>query len=61
MSKMKELDSIAEALASHLEELIEDSIDWAVDGTIIDTLEGDEYNEACNHIIQSALMKLLHT
>jgi hypothetical protein len=61
MSKMKELDSIAEAVASHLDEIITDSIDWAVDGTIVDTLEGDEYNEACNHIVQSALMKLLHT
>ena len=32
MSKMKELDSIAEAMADHLQELIEDSIDWVVDG-----------------------------
>ncbi len=56
---MKELDSIAEAVASHLNEIIEDSIDWAVDGTIVDTLEGDEYNEACNQIVQRTIMKLL--
>ena len=35
MSKMKELDSIADAMADHLREIIVDSIDWAVDGTIV--------------------------
>ena len=39
---MKELDSIADALADHLSELITDSIDWHVNGTVIDKLEGDE-------------------
>lgn len=55
---MKELDSIAEALADHLSEIINDSIDWHVSGTIIDKLEGDEYYDACSHVIQSAINKL---
>ena len=55
---MKELDSIAEALADHLSEIINDSIDWHVSGTIIDKLEGDEYYDACKHVIQSAINKL---
>ena len=59
MSKMKELDSIAEAMADHLHELIEDSIDWVVDGTIVSELEGDEYTEACAYIINVAINKLI--
>tara|TARA_Y100000401_G_scaffold90171_1_gene75764 strand:+ start:373 stop:558 length:186 start_codon:yes stop_codon:yes gene_type:complete len=59
MSKMKELDSIATAMADHLHELIEDSIDWVVDGTIVDELQGDEYTEACAYIINLALNKLI--
>ena len=55
---MKELDSIATAMADHLHEVIEDSIDWAVDGTIVSELEGDEYYEACAHVINLAINKL---
>ena len=58
MSKMKELDSIADALADHLSELITDSIDWHVNGTVIDELEGDEYYEACSYVVQLAIEKL---
>lgn len=55
---MKELDAIATAMADHLHEVIEDSIDWAVDGTIVSELEGDEYYEACAHVINLAINKL---
>jgi hypothetical protein len=56
---MKELDSIADAMADHLKEIIVDSIDWAVDGTIVSELEGDAYNEACDYIINVAINKLI--
>ena len=56
---MKKLDSIATAMADHLHELIEDSIDWVVDGTIVDELQGDEYTEACDYIINLAINKLI--
>jgi len=59
MSKMKELDSIADAMADHLQEIIVDSIDWVVDGTIVSELEGDEYTEACAYIINVAINKLI--
>ena len=59
MSKMKELDSIADAMADHLHEIIEDSIEWVVDGTIVSELEGDEYYEACAHVINLAINKLI--
>lgn len=56
---MKELDSIADAMADHLQEIIVDSIDWVVDGTIVSELEGDEYTEACAYIINVAINKLV--
>ena len=55
---MKELDSIAEAVADNLREVMMDSISWSVDGTIVDELSGDEYYNACNHIIEKAIEKL---
>ena len=59
MSKVKELDSIATAMADHLHEIIEDSIDWVVDGTSVSELKGDEYYEACAHVINLAINKLI--
>jgi len=55
---MKELDSIAEAVADNLKEVMMDSINWSVDGTIVDELSGDEYYNACNSIIEKAIEKL---
>ena len=55
---MKELDSIAEAVADNIKEVMIDSLGWAVDGTIVDELSGDEYYNACNHIIEKAIEKL---
>lgn len=43
MSKMKEIDRIAEYLHEVMLENLDDSIDWAVDGTDLDKLEGSEY------------------
>ena len=56
---MKELDSIATAMADHLHEIIEDSIDWVVDGTSVSELKGDEYHKACAHVINLAINKLI--
>ena len=55
---MKELDSIAEAVADNLKEVMMDSISWSVDGTIVDELSGDKYYNACNYIIEKAIEKL---
>ena len=55
---MKELDSIAEAVADNLKEVMMDSISWSVDGTIVDELSGDEYYNACNSVIEKAIEKL---
>ena len=56
MSKMKELDTIAQGVADHMMEIIEDSVDWQMSEV---ELEGDAYNK--QYIINVALNKLLQT
>jgi len=56
MSKMKELDLIAQGVADHMIEIIEDSVDWQMSEV---KLEGDAYNEAKQYVINVALNKLL--
>ena len=56
MSKMKELDSIAQGVADHMKEIIEDSVDWQLADQ---PLEGDDYQEMREYVINLALNKLL--
>jgi len=56
MSKMKELDIHAEAIANHVKEIIEDSVDWQLSDV---PLEGDEYQDMKEYVINLALNKLL--
>ena len=58
MSKMKELDLIAQGVADHMKEIIEDSVDWQLADT---PLEGDDYQEMKEYVINVALNKLLQT
>ena len=58
MSKMKELDLHAEAIANHIQEIIEDSVDWQLADI---PLEGDDYQEMKEYVINVALNKLLQT
>ena len=58
MSKMKELDLIAQGVADHMREIIEDSVDWQLADT---PLEGDDYQEMKEYVINVALNKLLQT
>ena len=58
MSKMKELDLIAQGVADHMKELIEDSVDWQLADQ---PLDGDEYEEMKQYVINVALNKLLQT
>tara|TARA_Y100000748_G_C15377304_1_gene442261 strand:- start:32 stop:229 length:198 start_codon:yes stop_codon:yes gene_type:complete len=60
MSKMKEIDRIAEYLHEVMIEQIYDSIDWAVDGTSIDKLEGDEYMQMKNAILKRTIEYMLN-
>tara|TARA_R110002012_G_scaffold85883_5_gene213962 strand:+ start:3053 stop:3232 length:180 start_codon:yes stop_codon:yes gene_type:complete len=56
MSKMKELDSIAQGVADHMKEIIEDSVDWQLAEV---PLEGDDYQKCREYVINVALNKLL--
>ena len=56
--KMKELDLIAQGVADHMKEIIEDSVDWQLADI---PLEGDDYQEMKEYVINLALNKLLQT
>ena len=56
MSKMKELDLIAQGVADHIQEIIDDSVDWQLADT---PLEGDDYIEMREYVINLALNKLI--
>ncbi len=58
MSKMKELDLIAQGVADHMKEIIEDSVDWQLADQ---PLDGDDYQEMKEYVINVALNKLLQT
>ena len=56
MSKMAELDLIAQGVADHMKEIIEDSVDWQLADQPI---EGDNYIQMREYVINIALNKLL--
>jgi len=58
MSKMKELDLIAQGVADHMKELIEDSVDWQLADV---PLDGDDYQDMKEYVINVALNKSLLT
>ena len=55
---MKELDLIAQGVADHMKELIEDSVDWQLADV---PLDGDDYQDMKEYVINVALNKLLLT
>ena len=58
MSKMKELDHIADCVVDVIYEHLDHNISWAIDDTIVEKLEGDEFNEAVQHIKTLVINKL---
>jgi flagellar basal body P-ring protein FlgI len=53
-----ELDEIATNVADVINEHINNSIAWAVDGTAVDELSDDYFNEAITDIKQLVIKKL---
>jgi|TARA_B100000212_G_scaffold250863_1_gene192023 flagellar basal body P-ring protein FlgI len=53
-----ELDEIATNVADVINEHINNSIAWAVDGTAVDELSDDYFNEAITDIRQLVIKKL---
>ena len=58
MSKMKELDNIADNVVDVISEHLDHNISWAIDDTIVDGLEGQEFYDAIHHIRQLVISKL---
>jgi len=58
MSKMKELDDIENGVVEILVELIDHHVAWAVDDTIVDKLEWDDFTDAIHQIRQNVVRKL---
>ena len=58
MSVTKELDEIATNVADVINEHINNSISWAIDGTIFEELEHDYFCEAIENIRASVIKKL---
>ena len=55
---MAELDLIAQGVADHIKEIIEDSVDWQLADV---PLDGDDYKDCKEYVINVALNKLLQT
>ena len=56
MSKMSELDLIAQGVADHMKEIIADTVDWQLADV---PLSGDSYLEMKEYVVNLALNKLL--
>lgn len=55
---IKELDNIATNVTDVINEHIDNSISWAVDGTSVDALNDNEFVEAITKIKQLVIKKL---
>jgi len=52
MSKMKEIDDIAQGIADVTKEIMYDSIDWQIADQPV---EGDEYNDLHSYVMSKAI------
>jgi len=55
MSKMKEIDDIAQGIADVTKELMYDSIDWQLADQKV---TGDDYNELHSYVMELAITKM---
>jgi len=52
MSRMKEIDEIAQGIADVTKEIMHDSIDWQIADQPV---EGDEYNDLHSYVMSKAI------
>jgi len=55
MSKMKELDLIAQGVADHMKELLYDTVEWQIADQPFD---GDEYKKMQSYVMDKAIEKM---
>ena len=58
MSKMKELDHIADCVVDIVSEHLDHNIAWAVEDTIVDKLDNDEFADAIHYIRKAVVHKI---
>ena len=52
MSKIKEIDSIAQGVADHCWEILYDTVEWQI---AEQTVNGDDYNELHSYVMSKAI------
>ena len=55
MSKMKELDLIAQGVADHMKELLYDTVEWQIADQ---PLDGDDYKAMQSYVMDKAIEKM---
>ena len=55
MSKIKELEQVAEFMATTAEETLMKNAEWAIDGTSLEELEGDDYYNALEELVSKTI------
>lgn len=55
MSKMKEIEQVAEFMATTAQETLMQNAEWAIDGTSIDKLSGDDYYDALEAVVSKTI------
>ena len=61
MSKTSELDYVVDSLYEELNAYIDHKISWAINGTKIEELENDDFNDAITEIKYYLITRLKHT
>ena len=52
---MKELEQVAEFMATTIKETLMQSAEWAIDGTSLEELEGDDYYDALEELVSKTI------
>jgi|TARA_B100001173_G_C15731974_1_gene438969 hypothetical protein len=52
MSKMKEIDLIAQGVADHCKEIMYDTVEWQISDQPVD---GDDFNELHSYVMSKAI------
>lgn len=52
---MKELEQVAEFMATTAKETLMQNAEWAIDGTSMDKLSGDEYYDALEAVVDKTI------
>ena len=52
MSKMKEIDSIAQGVADYMKELLYDTVEWQI---AAQPVNGDDFNELHSYVMSKAI------